>query len=89
MSLKYADHEGKMKGYLLAYEGKEKYDGVEQPIVFIGDMASDGRIDPGGQRGFVGGKMLLEFGRLYKENYLDKGELTPIFTNATRPHITF
>jgi hypothetical protein len=39
---------------------------------------------PDGSRvlSFVGGKLLLEFGRLYKENYLDKGEMTPIFANA-------
>ena len=53
-------------------------------MVFIGDFTSDGRTAPDGSHvlSFVGGKMLLEFGRLYKENYLDKGEMMPIFANA-------
>ncbi len=84
LSLKYADPEGKMKGYLLAYEGKAPLNGSEQPIIYIGDYTNAGRTGPTGANviSFVGGKLLLEFGRLYKENYLDKGKMMPIYTNA-------
>jgi hypothetical protein len=88
LSLKYADPDGKMKGYLLAYEGRQtfrdKFEGSSQPIIYIGDLTSDGRTAPDGKHvlNFIGGKLVLEFAKLYKENYLDKGEMIPIFTNA-------
>jgi hypothetical protein len=97
LSIKYNDPEGRMKGYLFAYEGKASTDGAEsfddgagnsrsskQPVIYISDFTNDARTNANGEPviSFVGGKLLLEFGRLYKENYLDKGNMIPIYTNA-------
>jgi hypothetical protein len=85
LSLKYEDPDGRMKAYLLAYEGKMNLNGVDKPIVFISDFASDRPPTGSGAGlgvGMAGGKLMLEFSNLYKENYLDKGKLVPIFTNA-------
>ncbi len=84
LSLKYEDGQGRMKGYMLAYEGEMQYDGKNQSVVYISDFTSDRSAGISGraQPGVTGGKLLLEFGNLYKQHYLDKGKLTPIFANA-------
>ncbi len=97
LSIKYNDPEGRLKGYLFAYEGKASTSGAEsfddgagnsrsseQPVIYISDFTNDARTNANGEPviSFVGGKLLLEFGRLYKENYLDKGNMIPIYTNA-------
>jgi hypothetical protein len=72
LSLKSVDSQGKMQGYLLAYEGI--YDG--KPVIYIADLAST-RVNP-----MVGGKLILTFLELYKKHYSDKGNLVPILAQA-------
>ncbi|HEY9791513.1 MAG TPA: hypothetical protein V6D22_14015 [Candidatus Obscuribacterales bacterium] len=84
LSLKYVDSDGKIKGYLLAYEG-EGYDGEKrQPMIFVSDLSSDRamRDDGTAKPTRVGGKLMYEFADLYKQNYLDQGKMMPIFMNA-------
>ncbi|MFW0837744.1 MAG: hypothetical protein ACKKL5_01975 [Candidatus Komeilibacteria bacterium] len=70
MSIKYEDDKGKMHGYLLGYEGRLDKDG--EAIIYVSDLASDGN-----KR--AGGSLILGFAQLYKEHYLDKGNLLPIY----------
>lgn len=84
LSLKYIDETGKMNGYLLAYEGVADIQGKPTPSIFISDFSTLKR--PDGSTTFTsqigGGRMLLEFGDLYKRHYLDKGRALPIVANA-------
>lgn len=84
LSFKYTDKDGNLRGYFLAYEGVADINGTEQPVVYIGDFASESYIkqDPQTDHSHVGGKLLLKFVKSYKQNYLDKGNLVPIYTNA-------
>ena len=67
MSLKYVDTKGKMRAYLLAYEGRSK----DEQVVYVSDLASDGTAR-------AGGSLLLGFAKLYKQNYIDQGKFMPI-----------
>ena len=70
MSIKYQDSQGKVRGYLLAYEGRAS--GKEgENVVYVSDLASDGTAR-------AGGSLILGFTQLYKENYLDKNRPVPI-----------
>jgi hypothetical protein len=74
-----------MRGYLFAYEGKLEEAKDHPPAIYIGDFMSDRPVVGGAKNiapGLVAGKLLLEFGKLYKENYLDKGNLIPIYAEA-------
>ncbi|MBX9877268.1 MAG: hypothetical protein K2Y22_02310 [Candidatus Obscuribacterales bacterium] len=84
LSFKYTDKAGKIRGYLLAYEGKVEMYGSEKPAIYIEDFASDSYLEPTkqGEPDGVGGKMLLRFIKSYKQNYLDKGNMMPLFMNA-------
>ena len=84
LSFKYTDKAGKMRGYLLAYEGKVEMAGGEKPAMYIEDFASDSYLEPAKaeESGDVGGKLLLKFAKSYKRNYLDKGNMMPIYMNA-------
>lgn len=70
MSFKYEDNEGKMHGYILAYEGK--VDKKNENVVYVSDLASDGN-----QR--AGGSLILGFTEAYKYNYIDKDNLISIY----------
>jgi len=90
MSLKYIDSEGRMRSYITAYEGEfgagyqEDYDEEEteneellgERIIYIEDFASD-RKSP-----LAAGSLLKGFAELYKRNYLEKGDLVPIYAQA-------
>jgi hypothetical protein len=94
LSLKYVDKDGNTKAYMLAYEGRYKdsqntNNEEGKPVIFISDFVnSKGAGDSGRGEGtpiseqIGGGKLLLEFGKLYKENYLDNGRMMPILANA-------
>jgi hypothetical protein len=81
MSFKYADEHGRVRGYLLAYEGKvtdnavpERYRG--QPVVYITDLASDRESTR------AGGSLIKAFTKQYKREYLDKGNFVPLYMEA-------
>ncbi|HEY9678971.1 MAG TPA: hypothetical protein V6C76_13260 [Drouetiella sp.] len=84
LSLKYIDSNGKMTGYMLAYEGVSNINGTPTPAIFISDFST--LRDINGASSFANqlssGKMLLAFGDLYKTHYLDKGRPLPIVANA-------
>lgn len=89
MSLKYLDADGKMRGYILAYEGelsqKESYNEEEdepvvkeakEKIIYISDLASDR------ENKTAGGRLIQGFAQLYKTHYLEKKNLVPIYAQA-------
>lgn len=76
MSLKYLDADGKMRGYILAYEGELSREEKREKIIYISDLASDKESKT------AGGHLIQEFARLYKKNYLEKGNLVPIYAQA-------
>ncbi|MEK7648425.1 MAG: hypothetical protein AAB400_00720 [Patescibacteria group bacterium] len=86
LSVKYTDSSGQTRGYVLAYEGRltesdkdvwvEDHRLYQQPIVYVSDLASD-RSNP-----FVGGRLIKAFFELYQKNYLDQGNMMPIYFEA-------
>lgn len=72
LSLKYVDDERKIRGYMLAYEGRE--DG--KPVIYISDLASDK------ESRMAGGKLIQTFIELYNESYLTKGKNVPLLLEA-------
>lgn len=88
MSLKYQDPEGKVRGYLLAYEGDmgrndyvnypshEQKSKERQPGIYISDLAADL------ENQVVGGKLIKGFVELYRKNYLEQGNMMPVFMEA-------
>lgn len=89
LSLQYRDEHGKMRGYLLAYEGKfqknSSYEDREEvqvapssgePIIYIADLAADK------EKSIAGGKLVMGFIQLYKEHYLDTGKDLPLYFQA-------
>jgi len=74
MSFKYKGSDNKTHGYLLAYEGVADSDSEIQGerVLYVADLASDGN-----KR--AGGSLILVFVQEYKRNYLDKGDLIPIY----------
>jgi hypothetical protein len=73
MSIKYADRDGKIRGYLLAYEGAGDKEFPEfEEFLYISDLATDktSRVP--------GGRLLQGFTELYEKNYLSKNNLMPI-----------
>ncbi|MEZ4179949.1 MAG: hypothetical protein R3B41_00300 [Candidatus Doudnabacteria bacterium] len=73
MSLKYTDEKGYMRGYIFAYEGK--LNSGERGI-YITDLAADSTSKLGGRR------LIKAFAKRYKKEYLDKGNLIPIYAEA-------
>ncbi len=84
MSLKYSDEHGKVRGYILAWEGhlsdEDMSDGggefFGKPCLYISDLATDR------ETRMAGGRLIGGFAQLYKQNYLDKGNPIPIFAQA-------
>lgn len=80
MSLKYVDDQGKMRGYLLAYEGKITDAGagplIGERALYISDLASDQ------QSRRAGGSLIKAFAALYKQNYLAKDNYLPLYVQA-------
>lgn len=92
MSLKYVDPSGIMRGYVLAYEGaleadeerdNDDYTDDEQQrevmgekVLYISDLASDR------ENSMVGGRLIKGFIELYTLNYLNNGNMMPIFMQA-------
>ena len=84
MSLKYTDEAERVRGYMLAWEGILSDENVEdnaeeffnQPCVYIVDIATDL------ENRMAGGRLIQGFTELYKQNYLDKGKVMPIFAQA-------
>lgn len=70
MSLKYIGDDKKMHGYILAYEGKRHKQG--ENVVYVSDLASDGNLR-------AGGALILGFTESYKRNYINTGNLLPIY----------
>jgi hypothetical protein len=88
MSFKY-EHDGKMRGYLIAYEGRletsEEYAEAGgaaggEPIVYVADLAVAEPGTLGGGR--AGASLVGSFVERYGEEYLKKGNLIPIFAHA-------
>ena len=75
LAFKTVDNNGKMTAYLLAYQGT--LDGTQDtsPVIYIEDFASDPQIKSGLS-------LLSAFSDQYGEQYLQKGHLTPIITEA-------
>jgi hypothetical protein len=84
MSLKYTDENKRMRGYMLAWEGRLSDKNVEynageffdQSCIYIIDIATDR------ENHMAGGRLMKGFAELYKQNYLDKGNPIPIFAQA-------
>lgn len=81
MSLKHAGEDGKIHGYMLAYEGRmDKDEGKEgeegEPIIYVSDIASDLK-HPG-----TGGALMRAFLEQYRQNYVSKGNFVPIYAQA-------
>lgn len=74
LSTKYTDENGRMRGYLLAYEGVD--DDNQSPVVFISDLASDR------QSALAGGRLINSFIDNYRQNYLKKNRPLPILIQA-------
>lgn len=73
LSFKYIDEIGKIRGYILAYEGRDD-DG--KPMIYIADLASDK------ESKMAGGRLINQFLDFYKREYLAKGRLIPIYMQA-------
>lgn len=80
MSLKYTTGEGAVSGYILAYEGvidDDKLPDLEGTnCIFISDLATDLETE------LAGGRLIQGFVNRYSAEYLQKGNLTPIFLQA-------
>ena len=74
LSTKYVDENGRMRGYLLAYEGVD--DDNQSPVIFLSDLASDR------QSVLAGGRLINSFIDSYHQNYLEKNRLLPILMQA-------
>jgi len=72
MSFKYENNEGKMQGYVFAYEGN--VNGEE--MLYIADLATlpDAKL--------AGGRLISAFLGEYKKNYVEKEDLKPIYAQA-------
>jgi hypothetical protein len=73
MSIKYADSDGKVRGYLLAYEGQKDEEFPEfEDFLYVSDLATDktSRVP--------GGRLIQGFVELYEKNYLNSGNMMPI-----------
>ena len=82
LSFKYTNDEGRLTGYLIAYEGILDYEDAgdyhKKPCIYIGDLAAPKYNNiPGG-----GSELTKEFMDTYKEHYLDKNNPLPIFLEA-------
>ncbi len=84
MSFAYRTSEGRLKGYLLAYEGKmrdisiaDNPEYADQSCIYIMDFATD-RFDS--STGMGGIKLIQAFIEKYVEEYAKKGKLLPIFS---------
>ncbi|MBC7472423.1 MAG: hypothetical protein H7196_04170 [candidate division SR1 bacterium] len=71
MSIKYADKDGKVRGYMFAYEGKENKES-NLNFLYISDLATDKTSK------LHGGRLIQGFIELYEKNYLSKGDRIPI-----------
>jgi hypothetical protein len=94
MSFKYVDDKGKMRGYILAYEGTrdnsesrdyegEYYDEYEDSRGSKGESVlyiSDLASDK--ESPTAGGRLILALTEAYKANYLDKDKLVPMYMEA-------
>ena len=80
MSFKYTDENGKVRGYLLAYEGTLDNSSVDEldgkPVIYIADLASDR------ENVRAGGSLIKAFVEQYKREYLEKGNMVPVFMEA-------
>lgn len=77
LSFKYCNNNGKIGGYILAYEGikgiNDNTEGEKEPVIYVADLASD-KNSP-----LAGGTLIEIFLQAYKENYLDKDNPLPIY----------
>src|SRR3989339_898654 len=81
MSLKHTGEDGRIQGYMLAYEGRMNEDEEEgsekvEPIIFVSDIASDLK-HPG-----TGGALMRAFLEQYRQNYISKGNFVPVYAQA-------
>ena len=82
LSFKYADERGRLGGYLVAYEGARVREGEESPekrqerCIYILDWAAD----PSNK--LAGGRVIQTFIDQYVEQYLEKGNVIPIFAET-------
>jgi hypothetical protein len=76
LCLKYVDEQGEMQGYLLAYEGKID---TGESVIYVKDLAADKENSK-----LAGGKLIFAFVKLYQREYLAKGKLMPLLTQARK-----
>lgn len=72
MSLKYTDAGGRVRGYILAYEGEAE----GEKVIYISDLATD-KESP-----MAGGRLVQAFAQTYQREYLAKGNFVPIYAEA-------
>lgn len=73
LSLKFNDKSGRLRAYLLSYEGRSD---EGKPLIYVSDLASDR------QSKIAGGSLIFSFLDNYKEAYLDKGNPVPVLMEA-------
>ena len=84
LSLKHTNREGRVDGYMLAYEGTTDQNisssgrnaTESKSIIYVSDIAADTSVKG------IGREMMIAFLKLYKINYLDKGNSLPILVQA-------
>lgn len=82
LSLKYVDNAGRMRGYLLAWEGRltdQGASGLEEygkPVIYLSDLATDK------QTPMAWARMVDVLLQMYEEYYINSGNMIPIFMQA-------
>ncbi|MFH1292271.1 MAG: hypothetical protein ABIH87_03670 [bacterium] len=78
LSLKHRTDDGKINGYMIAYQGvkDESGKGHGQDVIYVADIATDLN-SPG-----TGRSLMLGFLKQYKHHYIDQGKNIPIYTQA-------
>lgn len=86
LCLKY-EHKGQIAGYMMAYEGAVRGEDLEddpelqnmkgKSVIYISDLAADAK-----KSAVAGGKITQEFLARYTREYLQKGNMMPIFLQA-------
>ncbi len=77
LSLAVEDKNGKISGYIIAYEGVlDKYDEESQPVIYVSDLASRE------ESLLAGGKLMKGLQTMIEENYLRNDNPIPLLAEA-------
>jgi len=77
MSFKHSGEDGKIHGYMVAYEGRlEEGKYMGEPVIYVSDIASDKKNHGTGKA------LMLALLEQYRKNYVNKGNFLPIYAQA-------